>query len=635
MSLRHSRSASVVQGLRARLRRAEGRSSATGCFAPAPVRRVPRRNDDAAAHCEALESRRLLTSFAVTNLADSGGGSLRQAILDANANPGADAVVFADGLAGAIPLTTGQLSITDPLTIDGPGAGRLAVSGSQLSRVFRISGGTVVSIADLTITQGRAVGAPAEGGGILNVSSTLTLNGVSLSNNQAVGGAAGADGRGGAVANIGGGTLTVVDCLFTGNQALGGARGRGNAAGILNLSSTLTVHRSTFAGNQAMGGVNGGPALGGGISTTQRGATATITDSTFIGNQSIAGSGAGGIGTGRGGGVYSIRGTTTIQNCAFIENVARGGSNATGNAPVIGCGMGGGVFSGDAATLLLTGSVIRGNQAVGGDGNTATAGNGFVGAAFGGGMNNVSAATVVDCLFEHNQARGGAGNRGGGASTQFAGTGNGGGIHASAGDPSGTPVTLNAQNVTVRFNLAIGGSGNTGGTFVDAGVGGGMANYAANINVSVSSGSAVTLSDSIIDHNHAIGGGGGDGLGGGISNVLGGVFNIAGSTVSRNHAQGGDAVAAGSGGDGLGGGIYNGAASTHSSNLGAATILRVEASSITENKAQGGVAADGISAGVGVGGGVYTLGQFDLDAFTVFLKNKATTSDDDIYGVIT
>src|SRR5262245_40106325 len=73
---------------------------------------------------ELLEGRALPSTFTVLNLADSGIGSLRQAILDANANP--DAIGFADGLSGTIPLTTDQLSITDALTIDGPGADLLA-----------------------------------------------------------------------------------------------------------------------------------------------------------------------------------------------------------------------------------------------------------------------------------------------------------------------------------------------------------------------------------------------------------------------------------------------------------------------------------------------------------------------------
>ena len=94
----------------------------------------------------------MLTTFTVLNLADSGADSLRSAILAAEANPGADVIDFADGLTGVIHLTNGQLSITDDLTIDGPGADYLAVSGNQQSRVFGISGGAIVSIADLTIT---------------------------------------------------------------------------------------------------------------------------------------------------------------------------------------------------------------------------------------------------------------------------------------------------------------------------------------------------------------------------------------------------------------------------------------------------------------------------------------------------
>src|SRR4029450_5944004 len=98
---------------------------------------------------ETLEDRRLLSfspatvpsPFTVLNLADSGAGSLRQAVLDANALAGADTIEFADGLQGTIAMTSGQLSITDDLTIDGPAADQIAVSGSHQSRVFSISGG--------------------------------------------------------------------------------------------------------------------------------------------------------------------------------------------------------------------------------------------------------------------------------------------------------------------------------------------------------------------------------------------------------------------------------------------------------------------------------------------------------------
>ena len=54
------------------------------------------------------------------NLADGGEGSLRQAVLDAKARAGADTIDFADGLHDTIALTSGQLSIIEDLTIDGP-----------------------------------------------------------------------------------------------------------------------------------------------------------------------------------------------------------------------------------------------------------------------------------------------------------------------------------------------------------------------------------------------------------------------------------------------------------------------------------------------------------------------------------
>src|SRR5216683_7870947 len=87
---------------------------------------------------DVLEDRTLPSTFTVLNLADSGPGSLRQAIVDANANPGANTIRFAPRLHGAITLTSGQLSITNDLTIDGPGASALTVSGNDASRVFDI-----------------------------------------------------------------------------------------------------------------------------------------------------------------------------------------------------------------------------------------------------------------------------------------------------------------------------------------------------------------------------------------------------------------------------------------------------------------------------------------------------------------
>ena len=90
---------------------------------------------------------------------DSGPGSLRQAIHDANAQRGAETITF-DPTAFATPqtitLTSGQLELSDPTgteTITGPAAG-VTVSGGGTSRVFQVDAGVTASISGLTITGG-------------------------------------------------------------------------------------------------------------------------------------------------------------------------------------------------------------------------------------------------------------------------------------------------------------------------------------------------------------------------------------------------------------------------------------------------------------------------------------------------
>ena len=242
------------------------------------MRHKPRfRRRSAIFRLERLEDGTVLSTFPVLNLADSGADSLRQAILDANATPGADVITFAPGLHGTITLTSGELQITNDLDIEGPGANKLTISGSNKSRIFDIGpDATDVTIAGLTIADGLADGnAPiihSVGGGILN-QGDLTLNNVVVSHNLAVG--ATKDkirinqmdltgvGVGGGVANLG--TLTVSDSTFTGNQARGA---NGNKEG-------------NFPGLACGGGLaNGGVA------------TATVTDSQFTSNLAQGGNGS-------------------------------------------------------------------------------------------------------------------------------------------------------------------------------------------------------------------------------------------------------------------------------------------------------------------------------------------------------
>ena len=149
-------------------RAGRGRSARTA----KATRRAPRPG----LRLEALEERYLLSTLTVLNINDSGAGSLRADIAAAHSG---DTIVFAPSLVGqTITLTSGELLINKNLTIAGPGAGKLTISGDNLSRVFEVANGkrgtTQVALSGLTISNGVGVAAAGSskstdgsGGGIL------------------------------------------------------------------------------------------------------------------------------------------------------------------------------------------------------------------------------------------------------------------------------------------------------------------------------------------------------------------------------------------------------------------------------------------------------------------------------------
>src|SRR6267142_2817521 len=93
-------------------------------------------------------------TLTVTGTNDSGAGSLREAIL--NSTPG-DQINFA--VTGIITLTNGELLITKNVTIKGPGASNLTVSGNFLSRILKIAANGNVSVSGLSMRDGLIAGA--------------------------------------------------------------------------------------------------------------------------------------------------------------------------------------------------------------------------------------------------------------------------------------------------------------------------------------------------------------------------------------------------------------------------------------------------------------------------------------------
>jgi hypothetical protein len=192
------------------------------------------------------------TTSTVTNLNDSGPGSLRAAIM--NALSGQSTIInFAAGLSGAIPLAS-PLSICNGqiLTIQGgPASSQIAVNGQNTVQVFNTCAGTNVTISSLTIENGffntMAGGVGFNGGaGIQNFGSLAVINSTFSGNATALPSAGG-----GGIFSAG--TLTVTGSTFSRNTAAGG-----NGGGIYNVGGTTTVTNSTFSGNDGGALVNTG-----------------------------------------------------------------------------------------------------------------------------------------------------------------------------------------------------------------------------------------------------------------------------------------------------------------------------------------------------------------------------------------
>jgi hypothetical protein len=595
---------------------------------------------------EALEDRTLPSVFLVTNPDDSGAGSLRAAISAANASPGADLIVFAPTAYGTITLTSGQLSITDALTIDGPGAGKLAVSGNDASRVFEVNSGISAALDGLTITRGRAVGLPGTGGGIFNAG-ILTLSQVVLSDNQAVA-LSGGTAFGGGIRNTG--TLTVSHSTFVHNQSLGGAGSPGapggpghggaiSSTGTLSAPTTAVISHSTFLDNQAIGGAAGAGASftrgGTGGAIMNDGGTLTVSHSMFRENQATGGTGggAGDLGFGAGGAIMNVArfgdAILVVNDSTLTDNRAAGGATGAGSSPQI--GRGGGIANlvsplatlDVTATATITHSTLSGNQAVGGAGGTGGTGQGGGIANERGGILTVSHSALIDNLAQGGAPDGGV-NAGGALGGGLANLG------ATATVRQSTFTSNRSAGISAGWGGAIANDGGsalgvdhstfTGNQATTAlGVQPGILGAATGGAISSAGGSQATLSHSTFDGNLARGGNGADGgpgqNGGDATNAVGGaLFNgnfsflvpfasstmtVEYSTFTGNRAIGGDGGNGGVGGNGGAAGLPSqGAAIVNGS-----STLTVAHSTFLGNQALGGNGGDGGAGGNGGTGG--------------------------------
>jgi hypothetical protein len=258
----------------------------------------------------------------VMNTNDSGPGSLRQTI--SNAVAGAY-ITFSNSLAGAtIRLTSGQLMITNNLTIDASALpGGITLNGNHASRIFQIASVATGRMLALTLTNAYSTGS---GGAILN-GGVLSLANCTLAGNT------GSGSLGGAIGNLG--PLTLTGCTFSGN-------GAGYGGAIQNQGTVCTVQNCTFAGNTASAG-------GGGAIINSFGATLNLLHCTFTGNSSSV----------QGGDIFNSGSQVNLSNTILATSTpddiynAAGSTNTAGGSNIVQVLVNAGTFSGTNTILAV------------------------------------------------------------------------------------------------------------------------------------------------------------------------------------------------------------------------------------------------------------------------------------------
>ncbi len=309
--------------------------------------------------------------------------SLREAILLANASPGADIISFASQTNSAeFDLSLGQLVIRDALTLTGNGAAKTVLDGLLASRILDISSSSeTVTISDMTLKNGRTLhdglfwADDFYGGGAVRSAATggLTLSQVTLSGNSTIGDYA----PGGAV-NASSGSLTISRSLLSGNTtsgygSFGGAVSAGNGTNLTIADSTVSgnsttgrwsyggaiysnggdvsISRSTLSGNQT----TGTGAIGGAVAFYDSSGNGKL----LISNSTISGNKTSGENA-NGGGLYSTRNDVILSQSTLSGN-ATSGVNANGGGLFVSSFVSGQPV---AKSLLVSQSTITLNSTV-------------------------------------------------------------------------------------------------------------------------------------------------------------------------------------------------------------------------------------------------------------------------------
>jgi CSLREA domain-containing protein len=277
--------------------------------------------------------------------------TLRAAIQEANALAGPDIIVLkAKKYYLAIPGTeenaaaTGDLDITDSLTIKGVSSAQTIINGGAVDRVFQIIGPVTVKFVNLSIQNGFSVWEGAgiyNSGGIVSLVSCSVVNNVSAGSNPVMGGG---------IYSVGVGSSLKIQSSSVVNNAVNSSTSIAYGGGVaVNNGGTLNISASKIAYNSATSSSTSAPAAAGGI-VSINGAGVTITNSKVLANRAlslVANSFGGGIALAGDSTAAVISGTTISMN----SNTSSGGVS-----------YGGGLyFEGEKATVRAC--TVKGNRA--------------------------------------------------------------------------------------------------------------------------------------------------------------------------------------------------------------------------------------------------------------------------------
>lgn len=362
----------------------------------------------------------IIFSTTVTNLNNSGSGSLRQ-IID-NAKPGST-ITFAPWVRGTI-LLNDVLDLKKNVTITGPGASILSISFGDKTRSifnnsFQVDPGAIVHIYGIAFENSKGPDAVIVNDG------NLTLDHCNISHNEMT------ENPQAHVASMpifNDGTLTLINSTISENRAQGA---NALSGGIDNNGGTISLFNSTISHNKAIG--TNGKSFAGGINSSGE---ITLTNSSVLNNVSM------GTQSSDGGGI-SISNVPSAKKLASLilnNSIISGNSvTITSNQDAISNGKTTAILAGGGGITVLFGTLTVNNSTI--SGNTSTGGQGV-----GGGIYNGSGhLTISNSTVSSNTT----------TSRRHWESG-GGGIYTLSG-------TLKMTNSTVSGNTATGGLGGFGG----------------------------------------------------------------------------------------------------------------------------------------------------------------------------